>query len=515
MSAWKSGVLSDWKIKIDETIYTVHRQLLAVGPRRSLFFQTMFTSAAFAPHHDQCTDLSDLPDLCKEVSVMEALLNWIYEGTETDLSPTNAIPVMCIADRLQITGLCSVVKEFLKKYETGKFNSQWLQDAIDCKQSALNDLLITRFATGWNSTVEFPALIALAKGKKREETTPTQTIENSKICKKRRLNEKSTPSVPVSPPPAEVDNDDNDSDDDDDDDDENDENDENDDNDDDKVESQDANEKKVQKEEKEEKDTKDITSKTRLDIPLFSFNIETICAILSHQDIRIHNEDEIFKYLEKLMASHLFRELHEITRLWQCCRFPMLSSSCLLQGFNIPSVPRHLLHAAQYIRLKHWDRVEKIPVATAEQLQTELYLTIRLPTEDTTNWQLQVKTRNCLQCQKPLVPNNEIFAPPTATHTIYHSGCEIDIWCEHSRGWYQGVVLYQINPNTVRVHYNGWGSRYDRDVPITSLHLASLNLFTERAHDGYRKGFSGPSPLTREMTNNTPPVVPAAILAPV
>jgi hypothetical protein len=115
--------LSDWTIEITGTFeddskklafhtYHVHKCKLGAGPRRSKYFQSLFSTAAHLSEHQEQTSRIEL--LEAEVSSFERMLDFMY-GLESDdvVTTANAVVMRYLAFYFQCAALMMQVNSFL------------------------------------------------------------------------------------------------------------------------------------------------------------------------------------------------------------------------------------------------------------------------------------------------------------------------------------------------------------------------------------------------------------------
>eukprot|EP00440_Ansanella_granifera_P070489 gb/GFBE01076491.1/.p1 GENE.gb/GFBE01076491.1/~~gb/GFBE01076491.1/.p1 ORF type:complete len:620 (+),score=112.10 gb/GFBE01076491.1/:1-1860(+) len=122
LPSWRTGLHSDWQLRLGPTVYRIHKVLTGHGPRASAFLCSAFTTgqqlASGAPHQactpsapeegaqgSSCgeTDLSHI--IPEQVwPVFGQALDYIY-SEELRLSEENAVPLLRCADVLQIRSL--------------------------------------------------------------------------------------------------------------------------------------------------------------------------------------------------------------------------------------------------------------------------------------------------------------------------------------------------------------------------------------------------------------------------
>jgi hypothetical protein len=94
--------LSDWTIEINEHTYHVHKNILAVGPRRSLHFCKRFQS-----NHRSKIELNPLAASC-----FHQLLDYLYDDSQLDLRTENATALHWLGGYFEMRRLRWEVKQF-------------------------------------------------------------------------------------------------------------------------------------------------------------------------------------------------------------------------------------------------------------------------------------------------------------------------------------------------------------------------------------------------------------------
>eukprot|EP00931_Biecheleriopsis_adriatica_P078354 TRINITY_DN51802_c0_g1_i1.p1 TRINITY_DN51802_c0_g1~~TRINITY_DN51802_c0_g1_i1.p1 ORF type:complete len:640 (+),score=119.27 TRINITY_DN51802_c0_g1_i1:86-1921(+) len=119
LPSWRSGLHSDWKLRLGQTVYNIHKVLTGHGPRASAFLCSAFTTgqqlaSGAQPSDDPCysgsassssseTDLSHI--IPEQVwPFFSQALDYIY-SEELNLCEENTMPLLRCADVLQIRPL--------------------------------------------------------------------------------------------------------------------------------------------------------------------------------------------------------------------------------------------------------------------------------------------------------------------------------------------------------------------------------------------------------------------------
>lgn len=107
---------SDWTVIIEsnkqETKYSVHRAILGVGPRSSMYFSTLFGAHHFKEQEDGGVSRILLEE--DDALVFEDLLDYLYEGT-LNASTDNAVALRSLARYFQCSTLLKDINGFIQK----------------------------------------------------------------------------------------------------------------------------------------------------------------------------------------------------------------------------------------------------------------------------------------------------------------------------------------------------------------------------------------------------------------
>ncbi|XXQ36386.1 BTB And C-terminal Kelch [Plasmodiophora brassicae] len=136
-ASWRNGALSDWTIVVGTRRFPVHRFVIAVGPRSSAYFYNRFAMGYDSA--ERCTTLEigrallcrcagpcacplslacRIADIDRQMmGLFPAVLEFMYEG---DLPPgtlteTTVVPVLVLADYLQVEALRALADAFLRR----------------------------------------------------------------------------------------------------------------------------------------------------------------------------------------------------------------------------------------------------------------------------------------------------------------------------------------------------------------------------------------------------------------
>merc|ERR1719352_165310 len=116
--SWRTGLHSDWQLRLGATVYRIHKVLTGHGPRASAFLCSAFTTgqqlalgSTVGGLEEPCggnaganeTDLSNI--LPEQVwPCFGEVLDFVY-SEELQLTDENAVPLLRCADVLQIRSL--------------------------------------------------------------------------------------------------------------------------------------------------------------------------------------------------------------------------------------------------------------------------------------------------------------------------------------------------------------------------------------------------------------------------
>ncbi|CAJ1960356.1 unnamed protein product [Cylindrotheca closterium] len=158
-SAWRMdprNSYSDWKIEISvltsASLHTdvspinfqVHKFFLAVGPRKSLYFDSLFRSQMKESKAGK-TRITLEPSAAKAFPVF---LDYIYTG-DLDLNPSSAVALGYLGDYFGVAKLLPLVDAFIQKdiQQTQANVHVYCEEAIVYKNSKLVETLMTAVAT--------------------------------------------------------------------------------------------------------------------------------------------------------------------------------------------------------------------------------------------------------------------------------------------------------------------------------------------------------------------------------
>ncbi|CAE8655603.1 unnamed protein product, partial [Polarella glacialis] len=110
LPSWRTGLHSDWRLRLGPTLYSIHKVLTGHGPRASSFLCSAFTTGQQLAAG--LVDADDGSSGCGETDLSNILpeqvwpsfgqaLDFIY-SEELQLNEENAVPLLRCADALQI-----------------------------------------------------------------------------------------------------------------------------------------------------------------------------------------------------------------------------------------------------------------------------------------------------------------------------------------------------------------------------------------------------------------------------
>lgn len=181
-SAWRMdprNSYSDWKIEINALstgsteivapiCFHVHKFFLAVGPRKSLYFDKLFRSQMRESKAGK-TSLTLEPSATK---AFPAFLDYIYTG-DVQLNPSSAVALGYLGDYFAVAELQPLADAFIKKdIKESRANIHvYCQEAIMYKNSKLVESLMKSVATLSHDDL-------LREASSEEETTTTSNTSN-------------------------------------------------------------------------------------------------------------------------------------------------------------------------------------------------------------------------------------------------------------------------------------------------------------------------------------------------
>lgn len=158
-SAWRmdpSNSYSDWTVEIDvlssagldtdvpPISFQVHKFFLAVGSRKSLYFDRLFRS----PMKESTVGKTRLTLESSAAKAFPAFLDYIYSG-DLDLDPSSAVALGYLGDYFAVAKLQPLVDAFIRKdiQESRDNVHVYCQEAIIYKNSKLVETLMATVAT--------------------------------------------------------------------------------------------------------------------------------------------------------------------------------------------------------------------------------------------------------------------------------------------------------------------------------------------------------------------------------
>jgi len=110
--SWRTGLHSDWQLRLGPTIFSIHKVLTGHGRRASGFLCSAFTTGQrlqIGGLEDSCANATTETDLSNVLPeqvwpVFGEVLDYVYND-ELNLNEANAVPLLCCADALQIKSL--------------------------------------------------------------------------------------------------------------------------------------------------------------------------------------------------------------------------------------------------------------------------------------------------------------------------------------------------------------------------------------------------------------------------
>jgi len=142
--SWRTGLHSDWQLRLGQTEYRIHKVLTGHGPRASAFLCSAFTTgqqlaAASLPEDKSgCGGETDLSNILPEQvwPVFGEVLDYVY-SEELHLTDENAVPLLRCADALQIRSLFLLCVEGINELLSVKAAPKILADSVGLLGGAL------------------------------------------------------------------------------------------------------------------------------------------------------------------------------------------------------------------------------------------------------------------------------------------------------------------------------------------------------------------------------------------
>lgn len=120
---WSQGKYSDWKVRVNEKTYHLHRVLLADGPRGC----DMLAAAFNAAYESSGTDLTHLlPSACHDA--FESALDFIY-GRQEVVTEENVCHMLKIGEVLQCGALIRECASVMQRFLSDRNAEEWLREA--------------------------------------------------------------------------------------------------------------------------------------------------------------------------------------------------------------------------------------------------------------------------------------------------------------------------------------------------------------------------------------------------
>jgi len=148
--SWRTGLHSDWQLRLGPTEYRIHKVLTGHGPRASAFLCSAFTTgqqlAACGPPEEshggiaRGTSETDLSNILPEQvwPVFGEVLDYVY-SEELHLTDENAVPLLRCADVLQIRSLFLLCVEGINELLSVASAPRILADSVALLGGALAD----------------------------------------------------------------------------------------------------------------------------------------------------------------------------------------------------------------------------------------------------------------------------------------------------------------------------------------------------------------------------------------
>jgi hypothetical protein len=140
---------SDWTIQVvrkrsgSKDIYHVHRRVLAVGPRRSEYFASLFQSSA----QKRSSNNSRLDLAEAEADIFDMVLDYMYSDSyEPKLTTETAFAVYSLAETLEIQHLMQAVTEFHRQKMTKSNLVDFMALSKNYKDTTLFDAVVEKCA---------------------------------------------------------------------------------------------------------------------------------------------------------------------------------------------------------------------------------------------------------------------------------------------------------------------------------------------------------------------------------
>jgi len=160
---WRDGKYADWEVKLGDRTYSLHRVLLANGPRSCAFFSGACNAHFASP---SSSDLSGvLPDRCHQH--FERALDFVY-GMDYDADPRSLVGLMKIADVLQCGALLRMCVRTMQHTVTDELAKEWLEEARALHMKAVASACVQRLIN--------------MKGAANLKSLETMTDQDAELC---------------------------------------------------------------------------------------------------------------------------------------------------------------------------------------------------------------------------------------------------------------------------------------------------------------------------------------------
>lgn len=153
LPSWRTGLHSDWMLRLGETVFQIHKVLTGHGPRASAFLCSAFTTGQQLAGQATCLGDGDSPGFrVHETDLSHILpeqvwpffsqaLDYIY-SEELVLNDENAVPLLRCADALQIRSLFLRCVEGINEILTIPSAPRILSDSVSLLGGPLADQII-------------------------------------------------------------------------------------------------------------------------------------------------------------------------------------------------------------------------------------------------------------------------------------------------------------------------------------------------------------------------------------
>ena len=267
---WRTGSMSDWKLKTASKDYSVHRYVFAFGPRRSAFMMKQFLQTEWVKE-ESGTDLNFLPARAQAPEIIHLLLEYVYEGT-LSLTGEMAIPLMTVAQYLMIPTLTQHIMTYLADVSTVCNLCLVLSDALEFRQELCLPVLYDRLAQQFVFEREMAALAfggtekeeKEEKDEKEEKNEVKDTIKQRKRKRRKVDIRKLTEQQQQHPQPEST---------------------------------------KWRCESQENKIATHLTGAALLSVPLYVLPVHVMAGILASDHLTVDCEDQVYQYISAVKQS--------------------------------------------------------------------------------------------------------------------------------------------------------------------------------------------------------------------